>query len=200
MLTLLSRTNRGKSQAQATADYNDNKTIMLAMSDVPKLNNQSLIENRKDWNGWNIQITSTRINYAKKEIIHHVDSTEINPIVIKLKSIPVCNWTKLSEIVESKDGLEFVKALLGDMKASKPAIVSEYERIANRKADKIEFWTPSESDRKAYPIRAVRLFFGGDGSTLRVSCYWRVDSSDGMNCSRGVKIDSAPKEPSKVEA
>ena len=141
-------------------------------------------------------VCSDRINYKSgllTKVIHDADSKLVQP-KNQEANFPVYS---LDIIREDKDIEKAFQALFGTIDKISD-IIGNLKKFGDVK--EIRFWTPSESDRKAYPIRAVGLCFSRGGSTLYVDCDGRVDVSYSMFYSRGVKIDSAPKEPSKVEA
>ena len=193
MLTILPRDNKSRTQANAIANHNDKKEVMMAVCDVFNLNESSLKEIKKDWDGWNWQVTSTRIDYDKKTVTHYADSTVTKPIVIKLKEIPVCQPTYLNNLISTSIGLEYLRALMNKKKATKHQIVSEFERISGKSADDIRFWTPTIEERNNRPMRAVRLYFGNDWFIVFADDW--VDYDNGI--SRGVSISPAQQEAKK---
>jgi hypothetical protein len=195
MLSITERQNKRKSTVDCIANHNQKGEVMLASSDVFKLDDEALTENQEDWKGWNIQVTSSRIDYRKNTVTHHTDSTMTKPLVIKLKSIPSGWPIYFDKLLESKEGLDFVKAIYGDIQITKEKLISEFERISGKTSDLIRFWIPSPQDRKNNPLRAVWLFFV-EGEFV-VDCNWYVDGWYVGGCSRGV-INSAAKQQSKI--
>ncbi len=185
---LLPRDNKYRTQEEAITHHNDNGEIFLSVSNIFHLDESSLKEIPKDWKGMAYQVTSTRIDYEKNTVTHHADSTVIKPTVIRLKNIPVCQPTYLNEILKTTDGLDFTRALYGNMKLKKEKIISEFERVTGKTTNKIRFWTLDQSSRKNKPIRSVELYFNGFDWFNVGGDDW-FGNYDGL--SRGVIIDSA---------
>jgi hypothetical protein len=197
MLEILPR-NGYKKQANAIAYHNQRNERMLSFPDVFQLDNTNLEELRKDWGGFRWTVTSTRIDYSKNIITHNADSSVVKPTIIKLKyKIPVCGPTYINELIETKEGLEYIRALINKAKATKQDILSELKRISGKEANKIRFWTPPESSRIDNPIRAVRLYF--DSSGFVVGGYVWVDVNSSF--SRGVRqVNTVAKQQSKIQS
>ena len=185
---LLPRDNEYRTQEQAIAYHNKNGEIFFSVSDLFNLDESSLKEIPRDWKGMAYQMTSTRIDYENNTVEHHTGSTKTKPTVIKLKNIPVCQPTYLNKLVETEEGLDFARALYGNMKAKKEKIISEFERVTGKKVNKIRIWTPDQSSRERKPIRSVGLCFSVFGRFNVVGDSW-FDGNVGL--SRGVIIDSA---------
>lgn len=189
-------------QDRAISFWNERNTPMMSMADVwqvAKENNSEVIEDlRKDWKGWYWQVTSTRIIYdvssLKGKVIHNFGSTVVKQTEIALDEIPVCQPTYLEELVESKAGLEYLRALLNDMNAEKEDIIKLLESLSGKKKEKIRFWTPTKKEKLNRPLRAVWLCFYDDRFLVYGSSW--LDFNVGI--SRGVRlINSAPKEQHK---
>jgi len=189
-IKLLPRDNKTRTQEQAIEYHNSRKEVMLSFQDVFNLDKDQLEELRKDWKGWNWLVTSTRIDYSKNTVTHYVDSKVIKPIVIKLKEIPICQPIYIKELLSTQSGLDYVRALINQKKATKEKIISEFERISGKNADNIRFWTPTETNRKERPLRAVLLNFYV-GRFYVVGNDWFDDGNGDVGFSRGVLVSSA---------
>lgn len=167
-MLLISKT-KGKSQEQAIKHFNEKNEIFLSSADIRQLDNNDLSELRKDWKGLNYGVTSTQIDYKKKTITHHTLSNQKKPTVIKLKTIPDFTGKYLKDVLELKGGVQFIGAIFGISKPTKSKIINELERISGKPSDRIYFYSPDNSSRDSYPIRAVVLCFydGGFG----VNCF-----------------------------
>ncbi len=196
-------TERAKNMTQdrAIQFWNERNIPMVSMAYTWKLQKQnseeSISELRKDWKGLNWQMTSTRIIYEvsslKGKVIHNFGSTATEQIEIKLDDIPVCQPMYLDKLLESKSGLNYIRALINDKKATKKQIIEGFDKLSGKKANKIRFWTPTQEERLNKLFRAVGLCFG-DGRFGVGGVDW-VGNDDGL--SRGVKIDSAKQCKSK---
>jgi len=185
---LLPRDNKYRTQEQAIPHHNKRNEIFMSVSDLFNLDESSLKEMPKDWKGMAYQVTSTRIDCEKNTVTHHIGSTKTKPTIIKLKNIPVCQPTYLNELVKTENGLAFARALYGNMKLKKEKIISEFERVTGKKANKIRIWTPNQSGREKRPVRSVELcFYVFDGFYVFGDNWF--DYSGGL--SRGVIVDSA---------
>ncbi len=176
--------------------FNTEKKPMISMPNIFQIlkeNNTEAIESlRKDFkDDW--LVTSTRIIYSpdnlSAKIIHNVNSNIIKPTEINLKEIPVCRPTYLKELLETEAGLNYIRALLNDTKATKEQIINFFVKLSGKKEKNIRFWTPSQSSRKDKQIRSVELYFNGFGGFVVVGDGWFGGSYGGL--SRGVIIDSA---------
>ncbi len=200
---MLKITERAKNMTQdrAIKFWNERNLPMVSIADTWKLqkqnNEESISELRKDWKGLNWQMTSTRIIYEvsslKGKVIHNFGSTVTDQIEIKLDEIPVCQPIYMDKLLESKSGLNYIRALINDKKATKKQIIDGFDKLSGKKANKIRFWTPTQEERLNRPFRAVGLCF--DYGRFVVGGYGWVD--DGSGLSRGVKIDSAKQCKSK---
>lgn len=194
-MKILPRDEEYRTQEQAIAYHNERNERMLSFPNLFQLvkkNNTVAIESlRKDFKDhW--LVTSTRIIYDKNslsaKIIHYAGSTITEPIEIDIKEVPVCSPTYLKELIETEAGLNYLRALVNDKKATKEEIINFFVALSGKEASKIRFWTPSQNSRKDKQFRSVVLYFDyfdrfcvdGDG--------W-FDGISGF--SRGVIIDSA---------
>ncbi len=194
-MKILPRDDTYRTQEQAISNHNERKERMLSMPDVFQLvkeNNIEAIESlRKDFDPrW--LVTSTRIIYCKDnlsaKIIHNADSTVTKPIEIEVKEIPCGYPIYLKDLLEKESGLDYIRALINNKKATKEEIVHFLVTLSGKKEKNIRFWTPSQSSRKDKEFRSVGLYFGGfDG--FNVYGYGWFGVSGGF--SRGVIIDSA---------
>ncbi len=191
---LLPRDDEYRTQEQAIAYHNERKERMLSMPDVFQLvkeNNTEAIESlRKDFDGW--LVTSTRIIYDSDKfsakIIHNVDSTIAKQTEISLKEIPVCRPTYLKKLLKTEEGLNYIRLLLNDTKATKEQITNFFVTLSGKKEKNIRFWTPSQGSRGSKQVRSVVLYFDYFGRFDVVGYDW-FDYDFGF--SRGVIIDSA---------
>ena len=135
-------------------------------------------------------VTSTRIVYSKEnleaEIIHDADSTVVSQTSTKL-IIPFLD----EQAVNSLETEKYLQALFGTTE-SFDEIVKTLKSFNEEK--KLYLWTPTQESRATRPVRSVGLFFNGLGFLVDGSNW--VDGDNGF--SRGVTIDSAPKEQTKV--
>ena len=130
-------------------------------------------------------MSSTQVDYVNNTVTHDANSTVVKHTVIKLKEIPVCDPTYIKDLVASKPGLEYLRALCNDMKLSAEQIIKKFEDLSGKSAEEIRFWTLNADERKRQPIGAVELFFYYG----RFYCNaWR-HPDDGFDCyvSRGVR-------------
>ncbi len=184
-----------RTQEQAIAFHNERKEPMLSIPNIFQLvkeNNTETIESlRKDFKDYWL-VTSTRIVYNKDnlsaKIIHNADSNVVKQTEINLKEIPVCRPTYIRELIETEEGLNYIRALLDDTKATREQIISFFIKLSGKEVKNTRFWTPDQSNRKNKQVRSVELVFGGfDG--------FDVDGFDwfGVNYgfSRGVILNSA---------
>ena len=191
--TLLPRPdNTYRTLEQAIANHNDRKEIMLSMPHIYQLvkeNNTEAIELlREDFDDrW--LITSTRIIYdpnnLSAKIVHNADSKMAKQTEINLKEVPVCRPTYLLDLLETEAGLNYIRALLNDKKATKQQIIKFFTALSDKKEKKIRFWTPSQSDRESKQVRPVVLYF----DCGRFDVYGSNWGSSGFSC--GVIINSA---------
>ncbi len=187
-------TERAKNMTQdrAIQFWNERNLPMVSMADTWKLqkqnNEESISELRKDWKGFNWQITSTRIIYEvsslKGKVIHNFGSTVTKQIEIKLDEIPVCQPIYLDKLLESKLGLNYIRALINDKKATKKQIIEGFANLSGKKANKIRFWTPTQEERLNRPFRAVRLYFNDDRFNVNGNDW--IDNNNGL--SRGMTL------------
>ena len=194
-MKLLSRDNEYRTQEQAIAHHNERKERMLSMPDIFQLvkeNNTEVMGSlRKDFDPrW--LITSTRIIYNKDnlsaKIIHNADSTVTKPIEINLKEVPVCRPTYIKELIETESGLEYIRALINNKKATKEEIINFLVALSGKKEKNIRFWTPPQSSREDKQVRSVELYFSVFGRFGVGGNDW-FDYDEGV--SRGVIISSA---------
>lgn len=182
--------------------FNKENKAMISMPDVfqiVKENNTEAIEAlRKDFKEhW--LVTSTRIIYDEDnisaKIIHDADSTVRKPTEIKLKQIPVCRPTYIKDILNNAAGLEYLRALVNQKKATKEQLTTFFEKISGKKEKNIRFWTPTQSSREDKEIRAVILCFCSFGRFF-VDGGWFDDDS---GLSHGVTINPAKQGKSKIK-
>ncbi len=185
--------NEHRTQEEWTAFFNTEKKPMISMPNIFQLvkeNNTEAIESlRKDFKDYWL-VTSTRIIYNSEnlsaKIIHNANSNVVKPTEISLKEIPEYRPTYLNKLLETEEGLNYVRALLNDKKATKEQIINFFVKLSGKKEKDIRFWTPSQSSRGSKSIRSVDLCFGGfngfdvDGGWFGYGGY-----------SRGVIVDSA---------
>ncbi len=183
-----------RTQEQAIAYHNERKERMLSIPDVFQLvkeNNTEIIESlRKNFDPrW--LVTSTRIIYNSEnlsaKIIHNADSTVTKPTKIEVKEIPYGYPTYLKDLLEKESGLDYIRALINNKKATKEEIIDFLVKLSGKKENKIRFWTPSQSSRKDKQVRSVGLCFGGFGGFSVDVGDW-FDNYGGF--SRGVIVDS----------
>ena len=187
--------NSHRTQEEWINFFNTEKKPMISMPNIFQLvkeNNIEAIESlRKDFKDhW--FITSTRIIYNRDnlsaKIIHNADSTIVKPTEINLKEIPVCRPTYIKELLESDVGLDYIRALIDNKKATKEEIISFFTELSGKEEKNIRLWTPSQSSRKNRQVRSVVLDFYDFGRFVVVGIFW-VDGNVGL--SRGVLVNSA---------
>ena len=184
-----------RTQEQAIVHHNKRKERMLSLPDVFQLVKEKDTEDieslRKNFDPrW--LVTSTRIVYNREnlsaKIIHNADSTVTKQTETNLKEIPYYNPTYLKKLLETEAGLEYVRALINDKKATKEEIITFFVELSGKKEKNIRFWTPSQNSRKNKEVRSVGLYFSGLGRFYLIGYNW----FDDIECfSRGVIIDSA---------
>ena len=192
---LLPGDNEYRTQEQAIAHHNERKERMLSLPDVFQLvkeNNTGAIESLRTTFDPRWLVTSTRIIYNSEnlsaKIIHNADSTVTKPTEIDVKEIPYCYPTYIKDLLETEAGLNYVRALINDKKATKEEIINFLVTLSGKKEKKIRFWTPSQSSRNDKQVRSVGLYFC-DFDWFGVSGDGWFDDYGGL--SRGVIIDSA---------
>ena len=187
--------NKHRTQEEWINFFNTQKKPMISMLDIFQLvkeNNTEAIESlRKDFEDYWI-VTSTRIIYNSKnlsaKIIHNANSKIAKQKEINIKEIPVCRPTYIKKLLETDAGLNYIRALLDDAKATKEQLIDFFVKLSGKKEKNIRFWTPSQSSRESNQVRSVVLGFlvfgrfdvDGDG--------W-IDNYYGL--SRGVIVNSA---------
>jgi len=155
---------------------------------------EKIIESlREDFKGsW--LISSTRINYQttglESEIIHHYNCkntaliTRIPKIIIK----EYCPGKPINEVLNDKQGLAYMQALLGTTDNPK-TITETLTFISGKPKEQTLIWTPPVKTVTGYktraekPCRAVDLLSNGVG--FLVSSYGRIDYP---SRSRGVRL------------
>ena len=192
---LLLGDNTYRTQEQAIAHHNERKECMLSLPDVFQLvkeNNTEAIGSLRSNFDPRWLVLSTRIIYNKEnlsaKIIHNADSTVTKPIEINLKEVPVCRPTYIKELLETETGLNYIRALINNKKATKEEIINFFVALSGKKEKNIMFWTLSQSSRKDKEIRSVDLYFNGFGRFGVVGDIW---FGNDYGLSRGVIIDSA---------
>ncbi len=184
-----------RTQEQAIDHHNERKEVMLGLPHIFKLckgNNTEAIESLRENFDPRWLVTSTRIIYSKNnlsaKIIHNADSTVTKPTEINLKEIPVCRPTYIKELLDTELGLEYIRALINNKKATKEEIINFFVTLSQKKEKKIRFWTPNQSQRREKQFRSVVLVFVVfDWFNVNGSSWF--DNNEGF--SRGVIIDSA---------
>ncbi|KKN62139.1 hypothetical protein LCGC14_0515150 [marine sediment metagenome] len=184
-----------RTQEKAMAHHNKRKEVTLGLSHIFQLwkeNNTEAIESlRKNFDPrW--LVLSDRIIYDKEnlsaKIIHNANSTVTKQTEINLKEVPYCNPTYLKDLLDKDTGLEYIRALINNKKATKEQIINFFVTLSGKKEKNIRFWTPSQSSRKGKQVRSVGLYFNDLGRFIVGGDNWFV--GDG-GLSRGVIIDSA---------
>ena len=147
---------------------------------------RTLLANLRDAFDKRWVVTSTRIIYqagsTQAEIIHHYGSNghEQN---INLE-IPVYRGTKISDVLNSADGLAYLKNLFGT-EHDKKDIADTLKFVGGKEKDEIFVWTPDLDGRDSVPDRAALLEFIVDGL-----CVNGDDSIDDDGRSFGVRYGS----------
>ncbi len=184
-----------RTQEQAIAYHNERKEVMLGLPHLFQLykeNNTEVLEGvRKNFDPrW--LVLSDRIIYNSEnlsaKIIHNTDSTVTKQTEINLKEVPVCRPTYIKELLETEAGLNYIRALVDNKKATKEEIINFFVALSGKKEKNIRFWTPTQSSRKEKQVRSVELYFSDFGRFSVSGSSW-FDSDEG--CSRGVIVDSA---------
>ena len=185
-----------------TQFFNNKNQRMISAPDVLKLteeNNLIAIESlRKDFKDMWL-VTSTQIQFNTQDlsatIIQNAGSNVVKPKETKLKSVPIYRGEKLKEVINTTEGLAFLRAIF-DTNITADKIIQFLESISNKDLSKIRIWTPTQSGRKDKQIRSVCLDFGVFGRFYVGASGW---FDDGNGCSRGVLSDSEPKARSKYK-
>ncbi|GAF95721.1 unnamed protein product, partial [marine sediment metagenome] len=157
-----------------------------------KENNTEAIESlRKDFDKrW--LVTSTRIIYnldnLSAKIIHNADSTVTKQTEIEVKEIPYYYPTYIKELLETETGLDYIRALINNKKATKEEVINFFVTLSGKKEKNIRFWTPTQSSRKDKQVRSVELCFSDFGRFVVDGDFW---FGNYVGLSRGVIIDSA---------
>ena len=160
MITLIEGQRKRGSQVKSIEHFNSEQVQMLSCSDCFQLDQESILQVRKkDFSGWNILMSSTQIDYVNNTVTHDVNSTVVKPTVIKLKEIPVCEPTYIKDLVATKEGLDYLRALCNDMKLTAEQVIAKFEGLSGKRAEEIRFWTLNIDERKRQSIGAVLLFF-----------------------------------------
>ena len=177
-LKLLSRPdNKYRTQEEWINLFNEEKKQMISIPDIFQLvkdNNIEAIESlRKDFKDYWL-VTSTRIIYNSKDlsakVINNANSNIVKQIEIPLKEIPICRPTYIKEFLETDTGLNYIRALLNNKKATREEIINFFVTLSGKKAKNIRFWTPSQSSREGKQVRSVGLCFDDFDWVL---CRWR---------------------------
>ena len=194
-MKLLVGDNEYRTQEQAITHHNERKEVMLGLPHLFQLykenNNEALESVRKNFAPrW--LVLSDRIIYNSEnlsaKIIHNADSTVTKQTEINLKEVPVCRPTYIKELLETEAGLNYIRALINNKKATKEEIINFFVTLSGKKEKNIRFWTPSQSSREDKQVRSVELCFDGFGR-FSVGGYGWFDGSEGL--SRGGIVDSA---------
>ena len=183
-----------RTQEQSIAYHNERKERMISMPDVfqiVKENNTGAIESlRKDFDDYWL-VTSTRIAYnpdnISAKIIHNADSKIVKQTEINVKEIPVCRPTYIKELLETDAGLNYIRALIDNKKATKEKIINFFVELSGKKENNIRFWTPDQDSRESKQVRSVDLYFS-DLDWFGVYVVW---FGDFLGFSRGVIVNSA---------
>ena len=194
-IKILPRDDEHRTQEQAIVFHNEKKEGMLSIPNIFQIvqeNNTESIESlRKDFKDYWL-VTSTRIIYSpdnlSAKIIHNADSNVIKQTEINVKEVPVCRPTYLRELIETEEGLNYIRALLDDTKATREQIISFFMKLSGKKVKDIRLWTPDQSSRKGKQVRSVVLCFDGFGRFSVGGIDWFVNSN---GLSRGVIVNSA---------
>jgi hypothetical protein len=139
---------KGKKMITASDIYNAGKSKDL------------LASLRKDFkDSW--IVTGTRILYNKDnlagKIVHNFNSTIAKPIEIAVAEIPIYQEEKIKNVVEGK-GLAYTQAVF-NTKDKAVKIIDTLEKLSQKSAEDIIFWTLTRDSRKSYSETAVG--FGG---------------------------------------
>ncbi len=141
---------------------------------------------RKDFRDYWLA-TSTR-NVLNRDnlsgrVVHNYGSK--NPISVALDEIPVLEGSFAPEVVKTRSGLLYVRALANDASATADDLVGRLADLSQKDPKDIRIWTPSQASRKDVPERAVGfVYYRG---RFHVDGYYGwVDGGDGR--SRGVSV------------
>ena len=176
IIDLLSADNKSrKTQDQWISYFNNLNQRMIASYDLlktDKITPETFRSIRQDCID-SVIITSTRNSYNPKnlsgKITHNYGSTivtptiifcgstVVKPTIIPLDNIPVYEGTSLTKVVGNSDGLKYLKALANDANAGPLYLLNNFEKLANKEADKILIWTPDQNSRAQNPERALRF-------------------------------------------
>ena len=187
--------NTYRTQEQAILFHNQRNEPMLSFPncwDIVKENNTEAIKAiRGDCNERWLYL-STQIEYSTTNlsgtIIHNAGSNTAKQKKIYVKEIPDYTAKKLPDVLDEEAGLQYVRALIDKPKATKEQIIKFFETLSGKKAEKVRFWTPTQSSRKERPVRSVELVFDYFDRFVVNGDIW-LDVNFGF--SRGVKVKSA---------
>ena len=187
--------NKHRTQEEWINFFNTEKKAMISMPDIFQLvkesNTETIESLRTDFKDYWL-VTSTRIIYNPEnlsaKIIHNADSNVVKQTVINLKEIPVCRPTYIKELLETDVGLNYIRALIDNKKATKEQIINFFVALSGKKEKNIRLWTPDQSSRESKQVRSVVLSFGDFDRFVVDGDGWFGDF-DGF--SRGVIVNSA---------
>ena len=202
-ITILPHDGEHRTQDQAIAFHNERKEPMLSMPNIFQLVKENSTEAigslRKDFKDYWL-VTSTRIVYDAKnlsaKIIHNAGSKFVKQKEISVREIPDYTSAELPDIINTDAGLIYCRALVDEPTATKEHITNFFVALAGKEADRIRFWTPSQSSRANRQVRSVVLCFvdldrfGVNGDS------WIVFNS---GLSRGVAVKGSAKQTAKSE-
>lgn len=166
--------------------FNELNRIMISAPDLYDAgkNQPEVIESlQKDFNeSW--IVTSTRIQYEEDSlegtITHYFGSNVISPNEKRL-IIPYYNGTNLNDVLGDEQGLIYLQVLFNTSDAP-DELKKTLKNLSNKESSKTKIWTPDQSSRKQYPVRAA--WFNVNFDVFHVGGGDHVDSGDGR--SRGV--------------
>ncbi len=193
-MKLLQHDGEHRTQDEAITHHNERKEIMLSMAHlwqiVQENNTEAINALRKDFDDYWI-VTSTRIIYSKNnlsaKVIHNFGSTMTKQKEIEVREVPTCDPTYLEELLETNAGLDYLRALTGQAKATKEQLAKFFVTLSGKQEKDIRFWTPTKFFRKTRHVRSVQLYFY-DGRFCVGGFSW-IDGDYGL--SRGVIVTSA---------
>jgi len=179
-------------QKEWIAYFNKEGEAMISAPDIyqaGKTGSDELIKSLREDFTHHWFVSSTRIKYNSNnlnaKIIHNFDSSAVKQNGFDM-NIPVYDETKLSEAIETKEGLAYLQALF-DTNDNAGTIMNVLKRLSGKSADDTRLWTSSQDSRKKYSERAVRFY--DDSGRFRVDGGNNFGGNYGR--SRGVRVNKS---------
>jgi len=88
-------------------------------------------------------------------VIHNYQSSVVSSKVISLDEIPVLQGESANRVVETAEGLSYLRALADDRYAKPETLLKRLTALSQRDPEDIALWTPEQGSRGSYPERPV---------------------------------------------